>query len=506
MPYTVNRTNSSAEPGQYTVADSVINTETDLSFIGKGYAGYGESIAENFLHLLENFSNTSAPSKPISGQLWWDSTNSRLKVYNNTAFVPAGSNASYQAGEPSSMVAGDLWINSTSNQLYFYTGSANVLVGPSTSSGNTNGFTYHTILDSADANQNVTKWFNDGNLIAMISEDEFTPKTAISGFATIKKGITLTSAIADTKFQGTSTDSDALGGVAAANYFRSNENDTTSGTIGIINDSGMTLGADNDLSLTVDSGGVVFSNVVTNTDIDIKVTDAGTLTNMIHIDGADAMVGIKNTSPTTALDVTGTVTATAFAGPLTGAVTGNVTGDLTGNVTGNVTGSAGSITAVDADTTTVSNLEVDNLKAATLVTEAEGISSNDNDTTLPTSAAVKDYVDAANVLGDLSVIGSTITAPSNADLTLQQGGTGNVIIGALRLNGTTISSDDSSAIKINETLHVTTLKSDDSSQVTVDDGLTVSGAVVMMASLPTSDPSNAGQLWNDSGDLKVSAG
>ena len=90
MPYTVNRTNSSAEPGQYTVADSVINTETDLSFIGKGYAGYGESIAENFLHLLENFSNTSAPSKPISGQLWWDSTNSRLKVYNNTAFVPAG--------------------------------------------------------------------------------------------------------------------------------------------------------------------------------------------------------------------------------------------------------------------------------------------------------------------------------------------------------------------------------------------------------------------------------
>ena len=31
-------------------------------------------------------------------------------------------------------------------------------------------------------------------------------------------------------------------------------------------------------------------------------------------------------------------------------------------------------------------------------------------------------------------------------------------------------------------------------------------AVIMMANLPTSDPSNAGQLWNDSGDLKVSAG
>ena len=261
MPYTVNRTNSSAEPGQYTVADSVINTETDLSLIGKGYAGYGEAIAENFLHLLENFSNTSAPSNPVSGQLWYDSTNSRLKVYNNTAFVPAGGNAPYESGAPSSMVAGDLWINSNSNQLFLYTGSSSVLVGPSTSSGTTNGFTYHTILDSSDVSESITKWYNDGNLIAIISENEFTPKTAISGFATIKKGITLTTAITDTKFQGTATDSDALSGVAAANYLRSNENDTTSGTLGIINDSGMTLGADNDLSLTVDSGGVVFSNV-----------------------------------------------------------------------------------------------------------------------------------------------------------------------------------------------------------------------------------------------------
>ena len=59
MTYTVNKTNSSSSPNQYTVQDGVVNTQTDLSFIGKGYAGYGESIAENFLHLLENFSNTS---------------------------------------------------------------------------------------------------------------------------------------------------------------------------------------------------------------------------------------------------------------------------------------------------------------------------------------------------------------------------------------------------------------------------------------------------------------
>ena len=64
MAYTVNKTNSSATPNQYTVQDGVLNSQTDLSLIGKGYAGYGETIAENFLHLLENFSNTNAPSKP----------------------------------------------------------------------------------------------------------------------------------------------------------------------------------------------------------------------------------------------------------------------------------------------------------------------------------------------------------------------------------------------------------------------------------------------------------
>ena len=79
------------------------------------------------------------------------------------------------------------------------------------------------------------------------------------------------------------------------------------------------------------------------------------------------------------------------------------------------------------------------------------------------------------------------TNTSNDDLHIAASGTGNVVVGAIRINGTEISTDDST-------------------QVTVRDGLTVTGAVVMMSSLPTSDPSNAGQLWNSSGDLKISAG
>ena len=220
MAYTVNKSNSSASPNSYTVQDGVVNTQTDLSLIGKGYAGYGESIAENFLQLLENFSNTTAPTKPIQGQLWWDSTNSKLQVYNGTAFQTAGGSAPYQSEAPSGLSQGDIWIDSDTGQMYFYNGTSSVLVGPASSTGTTNGFTYDTILDSTDASQNITKLFNDGNLIAIISEDTFTPKVSITGFSSIKKGITLTTAIADVKFQGTASDADALGGVAAANYLR----------------------------------------------------------------------------------------------------------------------------------------------------------------------------------------------------------------------------------------------------------------------------------------------
>jgi hypothetical protein len=325
MAYTVNKTNSSASPNSYTVQDGVVNTQTDLSFIGKGYAGYGESIAENFLHLLENFSNSSAPSKPIAGQLWWDSTNAKLQVYNGTSFQTAGGSAPYQSEAPSALTQGDLWIDSDTGQLYFYNGTSSVLVGPPSSTGTTNGFTFDTILDSTDNSQNITKLFNDGNLIAVISEDTFTPKVTLTGFATVKKGITLSTAIADNKFQGTASDADALGGVAAANYLRSNANDTTSGTISIANDGGLIVGVDSDLSITVDATGGIISNTVNNTDITFKVNDGGTTTTVMTIDGSESRVGIGTTTPSTKLQVAGTITATQFTGPLTGAVTGDLT-------------------------------------------------------------------------------------------------------------------------------------------------------------------------------------
>jgi hypothetical protein len=327
MAYIVNKTNSSASPNAYTVQDSVLNTQTDLSFVGKGYDGYGEVINENFLHLLENFSNTTAPTKPIKGQIWYDESTGRLKVYGGTSFAPVTS-AAYQSSAPSGQVAGDLWVDSDSGQLYFYNGTSNVLVGPQSSS--TSGFIFDTVADATDVDRDITQIYNNSQRVAIISDVSFTPKLAIAGFSSITKGIQLSTAIAGLKFTGSATDADALGGVAAANYLRSNANDTTSGTLGILNDSGLIVGADNDFSVFVDTQGVHIASLIADADMTFRVNDGGTNVTAMYIDGSANRIGIGTSTPTTKLDVSGTVNATAFTGPITGVVNSSTINVTTG--------------------------------------------------------------------------------------------------------------------------------------------------------------------------------
>lgn len=78
-------------------------------------------------------------------------------------------------------------------------------------------------------------------------------------------------------------------------------------------------------------------------------------------------------------------------------------------------------------------------------------------------------------LGDLTIIGSTISAPSNADLSLQPGGTGDVLLSALRINGTTLDSADSTKITIAEAVDVTGALVAATSINIAGDGATVTG-------------------------------
>lgn len=300
MAYTVNKTDGTILS---TVADGTIDTTTDLTLIGKNYAGYGEFFNENLVKLLENFANTSAPSSPVAGQMWWDKTNNLLKVYTGSAFKTVSSSTA-SSSTPSSSVTGDLWWDTTNGQLKVYNGSSFTTIGPSFTSGTgTSGAIVATITDNAATDHVVVQLFTNNTIVAIVSKDAtFTPQSALSGFATIKPGIQLSSAVSNNKFQGTATDSDSLGGIAAANYLRSNASDSTSGVLSILNDTGLVVGVDSDFTVGVSGSDVSLSNATSDGDILIKVNDGGVVSTAMTFDGATNRVSVAG-APTASLHI-----------------------------------------------------------------------------------------------------------------------------------------------------------------------------------------------------------
>jgi hypothetical protein len=126
MAYTINLTDGTVFA---TITDGTINTSSSMILVGKNYAGYGEFLDENFIHLLESNANTTAPAAPLTGQLWWDKTNTLLKVYTGTSFKNIGS-ATASATAPTGVVTGDLWYDTGNQQLKVWTGTAFIVVGP----------------------------------------------------------------------------------------------------------------------------------------------------------------------------------------------------------------------------------------------------------------------------------------------------------------------------------------------------------------------------------------
>ena len=277
-----------------TLPDGTIDTAaTDLTLFGKGYAGFGEKLNENFVKLLENFNNTSSPVNKIQGQLWFDQTNKQVNVYTGTKWKPVGSTTN-SSTSPANAVQGDLWFDTGNTQLYVYTGSVWSLIGPTSIAGS--GVTQvvtETVQDNTGVNRSILKLVTQDTVVGIISNLAFTPSSSetnavaltAAGFSSVAQGIQLSSTVSSAKFRGTATDSDKLGGIAVANFLRSDQNDSTTGHLEILNDNGLRIGAGSDIEMTMTGDNFTIANVTSNGNIAFTVNDGGVTKSTLTMHG-----------------------------------------------------------------------------------------------------------------------------------------------------------------------------------------------------------------------------
>ena len=295
MAYTINLTDGTIFA---TIADGTINTQSSMILVGKNYAGYGEFLDENFIHLLENGANTTAPGAPLTGQLWWDKSTNTMKVYNGTTFKTISA-ATASASQPTSNVTGDLWFDTTNQQLKVFNGSQFILIGPASTSGQgTSGAIVTTVTDNVAVDHVIVQLFVNNTIVGIISKDPtFTPQVPITGFSTVGPGIQLSSFVTNALFRGTSLDSQLLDGLDSAQFLRSDANDTTSGTLGILNDSGLSVGEDSDARIIITNSNIFFRNQTQDGNLVLQVNDGGVTTTAILINGSTgipAVTGLTN--------------------------------------------------------------------------------------------------------------------------------------------------------------------------------------------------------------------
>jgi len=306
MSYTINKTDGTK---LVVLKDGTVNiTSTDIALFGRGYAGFGERLNENFVKVLENFANTTPPPRKIKGQLWYDALTNQIKVWNGKTFKPVGS-STVGATKPTNINAGDMWFDTGNGQLYVYSGTGWQLIGPTTVSGT--GVT-QVVPDSVRDNVGVFKSFLkllvDDQIVAIIAREQFTPLTAITGFTTIQKGITMNStSIVGAKFVGTATNSELFNGLSVNDFLKSGEAETTNFQFTVASDDGLLVGNSSDALLGVIGGNnVLLKNNTVGGNILFKVNKSGDDVTAMSISGLTGHVSVPNLTVAGTLTVTGT--------------------------------------------------------------------------------------------------------------------------------------------------------------------------------------------------------
>jgi hypothetical protein len=307
MAYAIDRYNNTLLT---TVEDGTVDQTTDLKFIGKNYAGYGEIQNENFLFLLENFSGANQPARPLSGQVWFDSGTSKLKFYDGTQWRTTGG-AEIGATQPTGLATADFWWDTGNDQLYVYNGTSFVLIGPQNAGEGVTQMQSLEVLDTTSATRGIIASVIEDETIFVVSPTQFdlnASQTALiaQGYDRINKGITLrntklaTAGVTSTadRFHGTATNADKLGGIAASNFIQSGAGNTVFTSALELPDEGILIGNSNDLQVKIAPDGYtgVIQNVTNNGNIQLTVTSgAGALTHVATVTPTGIVPGTDNT-------------------------------------------------------------------------------------------------------------------------------------------------------------------------------------------------------------------
>jgi len=303
MAYQINKTDGTIVA---TVADGQIDDRSlDITLIGKNYSGFGEIFNENLVKILENFAESTQPDHPLRGQIWFDSSQSKLKVYNGISFVPVSS-ATISSTQPSTLAIGDLWYDDVGEQLFFFDGASAILLAPSYSSSQSlSGLRVDTILDTLNQTRVITSLYNNGILLGIFAKDSFTPKIAIIGYTGgIAPGFNV-GTLANFKIRATCTNSDSLGGASATTYVRTDTANAINGQLQITVDAGLIFGAANQGSLFVTDGNVNLANSSSNKNITLSVNRADTQENAIVINSNARTIGLYPTITSSTINLGG---------------------------------------------------------------------------------------------------------------------------------------------------------------------------------------------------------